>query len=71
MTLDSSNVQHEKLVIRLVEPKIPGFSVTPAEKTTPVDKSDISSTNGSQKSTKRPKGDVGAADEVRLKKMKK
>ena len=70
MTLDSSNVQHEKLVIRLVEPKIPGFSVAPAEKTTPVDASDISSTNGSQKSTKRPK-DVGATDEVRLKKMKK
>ena len=68
MTLDSSNVQHEKLVIRLVEPKIPGFSVAQAEKATPVDASDISSTNGSQKSTKRPKGDV---DEVRLKKMKK
>ncbi|TRY61520.1 hypothetical protein TCAL_13903 [Tigriopus californicus] len=27
LTLDSSNVQHEKLVLRLVEPHIPGFSV--------------------------------------------
>ena len=30
MTLDTSNVQHEKLVLRLVEPAIPGFSVAPA-----------------------------------------
>ena len=30
MTLDSSNIQHEKLEIRLVDPVIPGFSVTPA-----------------------------------------
>ena len=30
MTLDSSNVQHEKLMIRLVDPVIPGFSVSPA-----------------------------------------
>ena len=27
LSLDSSNVQHEKLVLKLVEPKIPGFSV--------------------------------------------
>lgn len=27
MTLDSSNVQHEKLVLKLVDPHIPGFSV--------------------------------------------
>ena len=32
MTLDASNVQHEKLMIRLVQPIIPGFSVPPAEK---------------------------------------
>ena len=30
MTLDSSNVQHEKLMIRLVDPVIPGFSISPA-----------------------------------------
>jgi hypothetical protein len=30
MTLDSSNIQHEKLEIRLVDPFIPGFSVSPA-----------------------------------------
>jgi hypothetical protein len=30
MTLDTSNVQHEKLVIRLVDPVIHGFSVPPA-----------------------------------------
>ena len=27
--LDDSNVQHEKLVLMLVEPKIEGFSVPP------------------------------------------
>lgn len=32
MTLDTSNIQHEKLVIKLVEPHIPGFSVSPAKK---------------------------------------
>jgi exosome complex exonuclease DIS3/RRP44 len=31
MSLDSSNVQHEKLMLRLVEPKVEGFSVEPAE----------------------------------------
>ncbi len=30
MTLDSTNIQHEKLVIRLVDPQIPGFSVARA-----------------------------------------
>ena len=27
MSLDSSNVQHEKLVLKLVAPVVPGFSV--------------------------------------------
>ena len=27
LSLDQSNVQHEKLILRLVEPKIEGFSV--------------------------------------------
>lgn len=30
LTLDQSNIQHEKLVLRLVNPNIPGFSVPPA-----------------------------------------
>eukprot|EP00095_Tigriopus_kingsejongensis_P004748 snap_masked-scaffold510_size151595-processed-gene-0.0 protein:Tk04748 transcript:snap_masked-scaffold510_size151595-processed-gene-0.0-mRNA-1 annotation:"exosome complex exonuclease rrp44" len=29
LSLDSTNVQHEQLVLRLVEPVIPGFSVSP------------------------------------------
>jgi len=31
LSLDSSNVQHEKLVLHLVHPHIPGFSVAPIE----------------------------------------
>ena len=30
LSLDQSNVQHEKLVLKLVEPRIPGFSVEPS-----------------------------------------
>ena len=29
LSLDSSNVQHEKLALRLVRPRIEGFSVEP------------------------------------------
>ncbi len=29
LSLDQTNVQHEKLVLRLVEPRIPGFSAEP------------------------------------------
>ena len=49
MTLDSSNVQHEKLVIRLVQPIIPEFSVPSAEKNKSVENGAV---DGS-KSTKR------------------
>ena len=30
LSLDSSNIQHEKLALKLVDPVIPGFSVPPA-----------------------------------------
>ena len=31
VVLDQSNIQHEKLMLHLVEPKIPGFSVKESE----------------------------------------
>ena len=46
MTLDTSNIQHEKLEIRLVDPVIPGFSVSPAPQKSAEDKKNDAITFG-------------------------
>ena len=51
LTLDQSNIQHEKLVLRLVEPKIPGFSVDPAP-ASENDDADDKKANGEESSKK-------------------
>ena len=64
MTLDASNVQHEKLMIRLVQPIIPGFSVPPAEKAK-------SAENGAADITKSTKRSANENDSTQSKKSKK
>ena len=51
MSLDSSNVQHEKLVLKLVAPVVPGFSVPSTAPTAAEEK---------EEQTKPGKRDCGA-----------
>ena len=65
LTLDSSNVQHEKLEVRLIEPFIDGFSVS---KDTEVQEEQPAVTN---KSEKRPKTEESASKKAKKTKWKK
>lgn len=51
LSLDTSNVQHEKLVFALVKPFIPGFSVEPLPEKMTVDEEEPSASDS--KATKR------------------
>lgn len=52
MSLDRSNVQHEKLIFKLVKPEIPDFSVPPLNKET------VSDTEENSKETLKRKAEV-------------
>lgn len=49
MSLDSSNVQREKMIFELVEPYIQGFSVEPTEIDTTISQSPSGTTNVKRK----------------------
>ena len=61
LSLDSSNVQHEKLALRLVHPRIEGFSVEPTPS------SDKPESEKKKKTPKRsvPPAIVVVADDVK------
>ena len=53
--LDQSNIQHEKLVIKLVEPRIPGFSVEPEHGKRKAEDEDENATPPKKRQRKTPK----------------
>merc|ERR1711879_453933 len=68
LSLDSSNVQHEKLALRLVRPNIEGLSVEPTPASAPMETAE-----GSEEKKKTPKkrSDQAVPDSKEAKKRRK
>ena len=62
LSLDSSNVQHEKLALRLVHPRIEGFSVEPTPSS---DKPESEKKKKTPKKRSVPPAIVVVADDVK------
>lgn len=74
LSLDTSNVQHEKLVFELVKPFIPGFSVDPLPEQMIVDEAETSISDpkpNKRKSKEHSKKEAPLPDSTNLKKGKK
>ena len=64
MSLDSSNVQHEKLVLKLVAPVVPGFSV-PSTAPTAADEEEEEQTKPGKRDCGAVKSDASIAKKLR------